>query len=423
MRRFIILTFLLILVASSFGQRHFKYFYGTVTDRVTSTPLPGVNITFTGTRNGCVTDSKGAFSVFLDTIPVYMTLTHLGYETRKIWLDGTSASLTVFLNPAATMLREIEIVAKTGPESFFRDRQYSVLDFEVRDSLVFVLIYRFTYSESELLCMDLTGKRVASSGRLGIRPDSLFRDCLGNIHILDHDSAYQVFCDSSTIRLIYATPLGKFSKLLKDCTASTESTLFYKQVVNNGMGIDFYTVDRLHGKRQLIASETDEKKMNMLRRNRDDYGRISSSEIPDDNESFREWSFAKKILYKPITASLHRIDDYVCIFNTAEMTIEFYTLTGEFSSKMMLGVNEVKEGKWTKDIYVDEETRKVYTTFARNGRCFLYSVNLNTGELTRVMTMAHEFPEKVTVHGGNLLYMYSLHGKGENKELFRQRVR
>jgi hypothetical protein len=422
MRLYLVLILMCLFSAGSSGQKQYKYFYGKVLDRTTSEPLPGVNIRFTGTSQGCVTNEKGEFSVFLDTIPVYMIVSYVSFETRKIWLDGSSASLTILLNPAVTTLPEVEVVGKPGPQSFYKDRQYSVLDFKVRDSLVWVLVYRFTFSVSEILCFDLTGAQLASSGTLPFRPDSLFRDCLDNIHIMGSDSAYQVFLDSSRIELIYPVSMERFDKVLQNCVGATSNTLFYKEVVSHGLGINFYGIDRKHGKKQLIATEEDSRKMKMLNENKDDLSRLSSQEIPDDRQAFDDWNFARKVLYKPITASLYQVGEYVCIFNTAEKTIEFYTLGGDYSFKVKLGVDEVRQGRWTREIYLDDQTQKVYTSFVRNGRYFLYRVDLNTGDLRQVMTIAHEFPEKITIHGGNLLYMYTIHGKGGNKEMFRQRI-
>ena len=109
------------LTFSLSAQRNNYYFYGKVLNRETHREISDVNIRFTGTSLGTSTNSKGVFSFFIDTIPVYMTVSHLGYETQRIWLDNSSASMMILLQPQTTMLHEVEIKAVNEPLPFFKD--------------------------------------------------------------------------------------------------------------------------------------------------------------------------------------------------------------------------------------------------------------------------------------------------------------
>ena len=419
MRTLLIIGFA-ILAGIAFSQKEYTYFYGSITDQATLKALPGVNISFQGLKQGSITDERGAFSFFLDTIPVYMTVSHMGYETKKIWLDGTHRKLNIRLMPAVLELKEVEIVARTGPETFYKDETYNVLDYETDSNRIYILVYRFMISASELLCKTTDGKVVASSGQFPFRPDSLFRDCLGNVHVLSRDSSYQVFTDSAGIHLIYPTTMEKFRAVLQNCMASTSSKLFFKRVTNHGFGVDFYRVDRVTSVNERMASVVDEANLSRLRRNEDDYWRIISSRIPDDPDEIAEWNFARDIMYRPRTASLVRIGESICIFNTADMTIEFYSPDGEFTSKVKFDISSAIEGKWCKEILVDEVRNEVYTAFNRNGEFILFRVNLETGSLKRSTRLTHMFPQNLKVQDGKVFYLYNLPGTPDNKQLFRQ---
>ena len=72
---------------------------GKIQDKLTFMPLSNVNISFTGSRMGCTTDAEGLFSIDLDTMPVNMIISHVGYKTRRIWLtkpEGAFSSAFVF---------------------------------------------------------------------------------------------------------------------------------------------------------------------------------------------------------------------------------------------------------------------------------------------------------------------------------------
>lgn len=420
----VILTiFLLLLLGfTSFSQKQNRYFFGKVVDRETRSPISSANITFSGTDLGTSTNNRGEFSFFIDTIPVYMIVSHLGYETQRIWLDNTSASFTVMMKMQAQMLKEVEIKAENEPELFFKDIQYSVLDYAVDSNRVYMLIYRFTRAESELLCLSISGDTASSSGSLSFRPVGLFHDCLGHIHILSNDSAYQVFRDSSILHLIYPAEIDRFTRTLSDCVASSGDLLFFRKLGRDQLSVEFYTINRLTSERQHLTNANDEERLKMLRRNPGDNSLLMMSRIPDGREALQEYVWVKKILYRPNTSTLHKIADIFCVFNTADYTLELYTLGGEFTSKLKLQVQAVNDGRWTTEIYIDDIEKRAYTSFLKNGRMTLYRIDLNNGDLKRIAGTPHMFPQKIKVHNNFLFYLYDLPGEGDNKHMFRQKL-
>lgn len=398
------------------------YFYGKVIDKETRFPIERVNITFTGSSVGSVTNGRGEFSFFIDTIPVYMIVSHLGYQTQRIWLDNSSPVITILLKPEARMLREVEIKATSEPVAFFKDSQYSVLDYAVDSNRVYLLIYRFRRAESELLCLSLWGDTSSCSGALPFRPQGLFPDCLGFLHVVSNDTVFQVFRDSATLRLIYPTSMERFQSTLADCVSSTDELLFFRKFSRNQLGIEFFTINRKTSRRQHLTRADDEAKMKMLRRNPDDNALLLMGDIPDGREAFQQYSWIKNILYKPNTSSLHRIGEMICVFNTADHTLELYTMNGEFSAKVRLQMPEATDGRWTNEIYIDNIEQMAYTSFLKNGEFTLFRIDLNDGNLKRIVTARHTYPQKVRVHNHFLFYIYDVPGAGDNKHIFRQKL-
>lgn len=404
------------------AQKEYHFFFGKVVDKTSQSGLPDVNIAFQGLKNGTVTDQKGMFSFFLDTIPIYIVISHIGYETKKIYLDGVSNSVAIQLTPVSRMLQEVEIKAKSDPETFFKDHLYSVLDYMVDSMRVYLLIYRFKKSESVLLCKTTQGDKVAGSAPLSVRPDRLFKDCLGYIHLITSDSSYQVFRSDSMIFLTYPASMDKFNEILENCVASTDKYLFFQHVIHKGMTIEYYHIDRLTSRKNVMSQASDDLKLRMLRLNPDDNALLSLARPPGNRDDFVQWSYAKKVLYRPNTSSLHKVGNQICIFNTSERSIEFYTTEGEFTSKLLLPVLTIKEGKWTGEVCIDEITSNVYTLFMKNGHFFLYRINLETGSLKRELEILHAYPEKIRIHNQLLYYLYDIPGTSDNKHLFRQKL-
>jgi hypothetical protein len=229
----IIFSLILIFICISpvsFAQNKRMQFKGKILDRETRAVITGANITISGTRRGTSSNDNGEFSIIIYNLPVYMTVSHLGYETQRIWLDNPSAPfITVLMNPVSRLLPEVEIKAKNEPLPFFKDNKYSVLDYEVDSNRVYMLIYRFRMVNSELLCKSVNGDTIAHSGILPFKPTGLFLDCMHNLHVLSDDSAYQVRRESDHLILYYPAEITRFRSVLADCVTSTDSLLFFRK--------------------------------------------------------------------------------------------------------------------------------------------------------------------------------------------------
>ena len=402
------------------GQQRYHFFYGKILEQGTGKPLPDVNLTIARSHMGTATDKHGAFSFYTDSLPAALVVSYVGFETKIILLDETSYSLSLYLNRQARELQEVEIKADAN-ESFFRDEHYAVLDYETDSSLVYLLIYRERLSRAELICKTLTGDTAAKSAPLIFTPTKLFKDCLGNLHVLSHDSGYQVFREGNRLHLIHPVSLRKFDDVLKNCVAATPEILFFQRVTDRGMGVEYYGINRKTLLKHAITQVKDEKKMKMLRRNQEDAMLLGISKPPDSREDFVTWNYVHKILYRPVKTSLYRVGSYICIFNTPDRQMEFYDSTGNFSYKLALNVDKIKDGRWTNDILVDGITGTVYTTFIRNGTCSLYKIDLNSGNIRKRISLLHDYPEKVRVYNDWVYYLYNIPGEPDNKMLYRQK--
>ena len=84
---------------------------GTIIDEKTGRPLPQVSVS--AGRVSVVTNDDGAFLLKLGDTPKSVTVSHLGYKTRKVNLEpGKTEQLKIKLQPTVIQLREI--VVRTG---------------------------------------------------------------------------------------------------------------------------------------------------------------------------------------------------------------------------------------------------------------------------------------------------------------------
>jgi hypothetical protein len=423
------------------GQVHYRFYYGKVLISGSREPISNVNISFEGSKMGSVTDQKGAFSFYIDTIPLFMKVSHLGFRTKRILLDGTSNSMTIYLEREIRELKEVEIRANRI-EPFFKDEHFTLRDYEIDSGLVYLLVYRNRVSREELICKNLEGDTVARSGILFFTPTSLLKDCLGYLHVVSKDSVFQVYRRDQLLQMIHVVGLVKFNDVLANCVASTDQVLFFKKMISLGQGVQYYGIDKVTKKRQELTQVIDENKTKMLRRNPEDAWALikdqpdyqaqlnnmereqvmSRDEMTMNRKEFNEWNFTHKVLYRPLKTALYKIGNFICIFDIPAKQLEFFDTEGKFSYKLKINVEMINDGRWSGDIFLDENQLKVYTTFDKSSGTGLYRIDLNNGDLHKILTLTHPYPRKIRIYKDRVYYMYDVLGDPDNKTLYRQNL-
>ncbi|WP_158846632.1 SusC/RagA family TonB-linked outer membrane protein [Algibacter sp. L1A34] len=100
-----LLFFLLFAPTLMFGQTKLK---GTVTEKATSIPLPGVNIVIKGTSTGTATDFDGHYQLEANNGDI-LVVTYVGFQSQEITYSG-QASLNIELSEDAAQLSEIVVI-------------------------------------------------------------------------------------------------------------------------------------------------------------------------------------------------------------------------------------------------------------------------------------------------------------------------
>lgn len=219
---------------------------GKVEDRNTFSSVANAHITIAGTKAGCTTDLNGEFKIVPDTLPVYLIISHVGYETQRIWVEKSvvDVGLNILLKPSVNMLSEVEVTALHDAETFFEDEDYTVLDYEAENTLVYLLVYRFRFARAQLICLSDRGDTVATSGALPFKPTRLFSDCLGYLHVLSEDSAYQVYLYKDIILFPYKSGIRKFMSTMSNCVASNQDWLYFREESLDHLTVNFYRINR-----------------------------------------------------------------------------------------------------------------------------------------------------------------------------------
>lgn len=90
---------------------------GTVTEKLTKQPIPGVSVLVKGTSVGASTDSKGQFSFTTTTkAPFTLTVSYVGFNSIEKEVTGSASNLTFELESGVVLGQEVVISASRTPE-------------------------------------------------------------------------------------------------------------------------------------------------------------------------------------------------------------------------------------------------------------------------------------------------------------------
>ncbi|MDB4303726.1 TonB-dependent receptor, partial [Desulfosarcina sp.] len=86
---------------------------GTITEAITGSPLPGANVIIKGTATGATSDFDGNFSLDVDSFPVTIVVSSVGFESTELEVTS-SQSVSIALNEGVA-LDEIVLIGSRNP--------------------------------------------------------------------------------------------------------------------------------------------------------------------------------------------------------------------------------------------------------------------------------------------------------------------
>lgn len=239
----ILIIFFLFIRIALFSQ--IFLFQGIVKDERTLEPIPDVNITVFRTTRGTSSDYSGRFSINFDTLPAALIFTCLGYGNGYYKVTEIPKNPVEFLlNSKSYTLKEINITA-SNYSFVFRDKDYSVLHYELMGDNILLLVYRTLLKQSQLVLLNRSGDTLAVSPLPEVPPSGLFKDFLSNIHYFSaSDASYQCSHNkaSECIDFLYKTTVDSVKKFIKPFLFKIEGRLYFQESIANkfGTAIGYY---------------------------------------------------------------------------------------------------------------------------------------------------------------------------------------
>ncbi|MBI5538595.1 MAG: carboxypeptidase-like regulatory domain-containing protein [Bacteroidia bacterium] len=410
----IFFCFLLMIILSSkvlFSQNNF-IISGNITDKETGKPVYNASIIVKNTKNGTTTNHEGFFFMKVNKLPVNLEISHIAYKKITFYCKNNT-SLKIELQRQIDSLPEINISAHKVI-NLVEKKLFDVVDYEFYGDNILLLTYSYKDIINPWLIMinnygDTLFKSPVS------KEGNFYRDCLGNIHLVSKEYAYQIFIEDKKLELLYPVNPDTFYKILNPCITEINNKFFIKQWSYNNQVLSYSMVNANDSSKKEVKVISDERAIRMLS-DRNRFNSMGAKPPSDADLRFEEMCF-----FKPIFAPLVKLKDKIAIFNFVESKIEVYNENGNSDKEISITFNKIKG--WKEEIFADEITGKAYALFKNNGISTIREVSIETGVIGKEITIPDfKYIENIKVRNGYVYFLYRINSPMELMKLYKMAV-
>ncbi len=426
--RFILLLFFLQVVLNVSAQKTGSLFKGMVVDATTGLPLNQVNISFAGKENlGTSTDSLGCFSININSFPIKLNFTSIGYSEKAIEITADkSKSLHIRLHPATFFIPEISVSAKRKIDAVFHE-PLNVVDYAFKDDFIILLIYKNVFEKYQLVALDENERVVAALSLINYRPSSLFIGCQEIVYLTTDIGVYPVSVDSSSNFLGHRLDNDYYENLVQPCVLATDRFVYFTKYFYQGQAQQYFSFSKNDKEQKIIFPLIQHVHNIDLLIEETGTGFPRSGDVWQDNISKRLASLRNapyglkgmmKVFYPKIYSPMIRYDSLLCIFNHQEDEIQFYKEDGTKFFNIPIQYHLLKN--WNKELIFDTKKEMAYTTFDTKWGYQICPIDLKTGALENAIPIDRNFIYNLKIHNGNLYFLYRNPYQGARNQMLQK---
>jgi hypothetical protein len=391
-------------------------------------PVPNVSVKLLNSIQGAATDASGRFRLETSEENFELRFSSVGFlpliKSYYGIVPGSSLEVNVRLELNITSLDEFEIVFQKGPEIAYAMPNTYIFDYEMMDDNFLFLLsekhrqkLRLVNDEDSIL-MEFADPYHSSQ---------LYKDCMGNIYLVNADSAYQLYFENGKPGFLPPISSSQLNTMLRPCILAVGDNFYFEEGVLS-LNASYSVINQKTSYRKVLQTIHPGSLLREREYNREQMSRQSDmGEINKDQLRYarflqqKEWHFnslVREQLYNPLVYAR----DSLYIFNHIKDSLYVFTRDGEVKRAEYIFFH--KEKHWRRMTFTDEERKNVYTVFCRSGLFHLREINLATGTVrSGQKLLEHTFPEKIRIKGNYAYYLYKdKFDYWSNKNFYRQRL-
>jgi hypothetical protein len=427
MQKLILLVFSLVVVISGFGQD--RLLKGSVLDASSGQLLIGATIQ-EGQNRGTTTDTNGQFELRIRQLPITLSVSYIGYETRALELASfPEEPLTIRLIPKTTQLNEVVVSAEAIVTPITDAKEYSVIDFIIIGEKILTLEYHGSFENYRMTVFDLNGNPQYVTILNDVKLiEGLHKSCNKNPFLVTEYMAFELKLHTDSLTVVAAHEKDIFENYVRSCKVVEGDMAYYIFDQANTMVriVKAFNIKTQQDKRLQTVADP-----NQIRQAFGDLNKIVKGatvnsimyQKPVDNQTARrmqaESDFLRVIYYKAeFPVHMFAQGGRVLLLNHPQKQMNVYK-NGEQVDQKPLAY--VEEHQWTKRMVYDEIREEIYAIFDTAKGYNLQRVDTETGTCKTAYWIDSDVHlEKLVIRDGVLFYLQKGNGASAKRGVYRQ---
>ncbi len=401
-----------------FSQNNNVNIKGYIVDSITQQKITNVNIVSINDTYGTTTNENGYFN-FSVSIPAVIDFSTIGYKNKIIVFElFRDTSIFLQLSPKDYELDEISIGGENTTYNYYFNK-FSVLDYNfIGENILVLQKQRSIGGVISLVLLNHIFDTLSSNTNLPDKSTKLFKDCLGSVHLLTNDSAYQIAADSSEIVFYKPHELNWFNQLLNNCLFKKNENIFFINTINRGFGHEIIYINETDKKTKLLIRYNDTENLSKLAENMEEISKyyfLHSAVNASTNDSAtikhirgfnQEYRYISEIENNPIKNTISLVNDTIIYFNYYKSKLQLYTSVNELPIDISIDYN--KTYGWGQNIIKDEPNAKLYSIIEDKSYIKIFEINYKNGSLDYITKLSKFNYEEIKINNGYVYYLNNL---------------
>jgi hypothetical protein len=407
-RTFLLILILYALANALFGQE--TQLRGRVIDKKSRQPIIAANLVLPD-GSGTYSSDGGQFLLTVENFPVKIKISHISYGNTEITLNyAPDEEIIVELDELVEEIGEVQITAKRLRILTEKD-DFSIQDFAFDKEYLWLLGYTNNQAgKGKLWLANWFGDTLTSMPVS--RPEALYRDVFGSVHLVLKDSVYQLFASNQKILLTYSVDRTDFFNLMEPIRAGFAGKLAYADINSfEQKAVIYYREAYVSGKQMLTIVEDE-----VGRRDKRLEYKVGSMWI-DLASAYpvKRGTKVSQIISNTIKVPIFSWKDTLFVINMIKDSLLSYTPDGKFKRAVpfdyctdtsLSGLGG--EPRYRNiSILADPAGKGMYILERKGFSWILLPLDPNTGSLSTPVTLP-EFPDmyRIAICGNAAYFLY-----------------
>jgi hypothetical protein len=415
-KRILVLALTLLVGLGAYSQHKIS---GIIIDEESGKPVPDA---FVIQENGAavVSDSAGQFSIELRNIPAKIKVSHVSYGQSEINIEKLPQGILVIrIQKMISNLEEVQISAERMRILTEKD-DFSLQDFAIDSTHLWMLGYINNRPKNGRLWLaNLFGDTIRSIPVE--KPEKLYRDVFGNVHLFINDSVFQLFGTDDSIGFVDIISKEMFLEILDPIKAFYSDKLIYQKYLpyQEGLHTYYYSTDDPQPRFLTCTRDT---VMEALQEDEFVYGRyagaisaIMNASSQGDKLWFWQQLVGRKkikhlVFYRGIKTPMIGAGDVLYILNQFKDSLLSYDTAGQFAGAIYVDFHRFvalksRNYKDFRFIY-DQAGNEVYYLEKKNVGWKFCGLNTQNGKLEDIPLPDFAGMTSVTVNNNAVYFLY-----------------